>query len=120
MHTQQVNHPLSLSSLSSLRDHAVEYVAEDIMGGRRRKEGCYRGGRDLDPSSYGEKGRKSIDLEKRDTKASRLGWIRLCEKRFSRSARDRSRSTERERERESFQSSINDAYVVISMQGELG
>lgn len=32
MHTQQVNHPLSLSSLSSLRDHAVEYVAEDIMG----------------------------------------------------------------------------------------
>lgn len=41
MHTQQVNHPLSLSSLSSLRDHAVEYVAEDIMGrgGGKKKKG---------------------------------------------------------------------------------
>lgn len=74
--------PPSLSfSRSTLRDLA-KYVAwvEDGEEGRRN-EGCYRGGRDLDPS-YGEKGRKSIDLEtmwKRDAKAT-TRWIRLCDK----------------------------------------
>lgn len=74
--------PPSLSfSRSTLRDLA-KYVAwvEDGEEGRRN-EGCYRGGRDLDPS-YGEKGRKSIDLEtmwKREAKAT-TRWIRLCDK----------------------------------------
>lgn len=119
MHTQQVpTTPLSLSSLSSLRDHAVEHG-----GHKEERKVVYRGGRDLDPSSYGEKGYGNRSISRNATRKPTfvLGWIRLCEKRRgSRDLHATGRGRRRERERESFQSSINDAYVVISMQGELG
>lgn len=67
-----------------------------------------------------EKGRKSIDLGFRDDveKPRTTRWIRF-EKRELCSLCARRVEVEKERE-ESFQSCTNDAYVVISIQGELG
>lgn len=69
-----------------------------------------------------EKGRKSIDLGFRDDveKPRTTRWIRFVrEARALLSLCARRVEVEKERE-ESFQSCTNDAYVVISIQGELG